>query len=413
MAKVSVRIAHQRGCPNATRTALSSVGRGSGCECKPSYYTFHRDKLGRPVKGKRVRDRRAADQAATVLQGDIDAKRLGLHRREDVTFAEWADRWTAGDERAGGDQRKENTKRDYKWMIEHAKEAFGDAHLSELTGTDVERFLHALTKAGTERGTTPTPTTLAKHLRYLHACLEEAVPRYLPANPVDLLPKGRKPKPRSDKWDYFTDEELPRLWASFKRREDMLGLYLCKTAVTTGMRLGELSGLQRGDVDLNKRVVNVRRTYTAGVGITTPKSGKGRVVNLTEDAARILREWFELQGVRGREALVFANEADGHLDPAAVLKRKLYPAMKAARTADGKEPRKDEWGLPRVGERGNPRVFHSFRHTFARLVLENGGSREWLNKQLGHSSFAMTDRYSEWSDRRLAREAAGLSFGGI
>jgi integrase len=56
-------------------------------------------------------------------------------------------------------------------------------------------------------------------------------------------------------------------------------------------------------------------------------------------------------------------------------------------------------------------VFHSFRHTFARLVLENTGSREWLNKQLGHSSFAMTDRYSEWSDRRLEREAAGLSLG--
>jgi integrase len=56
-------------------------------------------------------------------------------------------------------------------------------------------------------------------------------------------------------------------------------------------------------------------------------------------------------------------------------------------------------------------VFHSFRHTFARLVLENSGSREWLNKQLGYSSFAMTDRYSEWSDRRLEREAAGLSLG--
>jgi integrase len=413
MAKVSVRVAHQRGCSNETRTALGSAGRGSGCDCNPSYYTFYRDKLGRPAKGKRVRDRRAAEQAATVLQGDIDAKRLGLHRREEVTFSEWVDRWTAGGERAGGDQRKENTKRDYRWTVEQAKEAFGDADLSELTGTDVERFLHALTTAGAERGRTPTPTTLAKHLRYLHACLEEAVPRYLLANPVDLLPKGRKPRARSDKWDYFTDDELPRLWASFEWREDTLGLYLSKAAVTTGMRLGELTALQRGDVDITKRLVNVWRTYTAGVGITTPKSGKGRTLNLTDDAARIYREWFELQGVRGRDALVFANGADGYLDPAAILKRKLYPAMKTAKTAEGKDPRKDEWGIPRAGERGNPRVFHSFRHTFARLVLENGGSREWLNKQLGHSSFAMTDRYSEWSDKRLAREAAGLSLGAV
>jgi integrase len=36
-----------------------------------------------------------------------------------------------------------------------------------------------------------------------------------------------------------------------------------------------------------------------------------------------------------------------------------------------------------------------------------------MKKQLGHSSFAMTDRYSEWSDRRLAREAANLSLGTV
>jgi integrase len=103
----------------------------------------------------------------------------------------------------------------------------------------------------------------------------------------------------------------------------------------------------------------------------------------------------EHQGVRGRDALLFPNEAGGHLDPAAILRRQLYRAMEDAEAAGGRRKRRDEWGIPRTGERGNPRVFHSFRHTFARLVLENGGSREWLNKQLGHSSFQMTDRYSD------------------
>ena len=87
--------------------------------------------------------------------------------------------------------------------------------------------------------------------------------------------------------------------------------------------------------------------------------------------------------------------------------------MRDGESADGGRKRQGEWGIPRTGERGNERVFHSFRHTFARLVLENGGSREWLNKQLGHSSFAMTDRYSDWSDKRLEQEAAGLTLGAI
>jgi integrase len=367
--------------------------------------------LGRVAKGRRVHDRRTAEQSATALQAQVDANRLGLQRTEDVTFSEWVDRWVSGLERAGGDERKESTKRDYAWMAKHGKRVFGGANLSELTGTDVERFLHALTESGKDRGQTPTPTTLSKHLRYLHACLQEAVPRYITSNPVDLLPKGRKPKPRSDKWDYFTDDELDQLWRSFEQRQDTAGLYLCRAACATGMRLGELSGLQRGDVDLTRRTITVQRTYSTGIGITTPKSGKGRTLNLTEDAFLVFREWFELQGVRGRDALVFPNEAGGYLEPRNLLRRQLYKAMEEADTGDGHRKRKDEWGIPRIGERGNPRVFHSFRHTFARLVLENGGSREWLNKQLGHSTFAMTDHYAAWSDNRLEREAATLNLG--
>jgi integrase len=102
------------------------------------------------------------------------------------------------------------------------------------------------------------------------------------------------------------------------------------------MRLGELSALPRADVDLGRRVMTVKRTYTAGVGVTTPKSGKGRTVNLTENAARAFREWFEIQGVRGKDALVFANEGGGYLDPAAILKRKLYKAMLDADAAEGR-----------------------------------------------------------------------------
>src|SRR4029079_16725522 len=131
---------------------------------------------------------------------------------------------------------------------------------------------HALDAAGKERGRAPSRTTLAKHLRYLHSCLEEAIPRYLAANPVEQLHRSRIPKPASDKWDYFTDDELVRLWASFRRRQDLLGEYLCKIAVVTGMRLGELSALKCGDINLDKHLVHVQRQYTPRIGIVTPKS---------------------------------------------------------------------------------------------------------------------------------------------
>jgi integrase len=110
---------------------------------------------------------------------------------------------------------------------------------------------------------------------------------------------------------------------------------------------------------------------------------------------------------------LFTNEAGGHVGRNAVTKRKLYKAMRDAKPPQGKRLKKDEWGIPRVGERGNPRSFHSLRHTYARLVLEAGGDRFWLQQQLGHSSAAMTERYSMWSkaaERRQADSFASVAF---
>ena len=59
----SLRVAHQGTCPNATKTALTSAGRASGCKCAPSFYTFHRNRDGKPEKGSRIKSRQVADRA--------------------------------------------------------------------------------------------------------------------------------------------------------------------------------------------------------------------------------------------------------------------------------------------------------------------------------------------------------------
>src|SRR5262249_48324089 len=153
-----------------------------------------------------------------------------------------------------------------------------------------------------------------------------------------------------------------------------------KTAVSTGLRLGELAGLQRGDVNLAERTITVRRSTRAGV-TTKPKSGRERTVDLLPAAAMVLRGWFEQQGVRGRDQLVFPRATDPSkpLNAPFVTRRRLRPAMEKA-------------GVPTVGPRGHNRGFHSFRSTFARIVMEQPGtSLYWLQQQLGHESMRMTE----------------------
>jgi integrase len=125
----------------------------------------------------------------------------------------------------------------------------------------------------------------------------------------------------------------------------------------------------------------------------TPKSGEARTIDLTPQAAEHFEGWFKMSGGDG---LVFGREDGKHFTPHQVL-RALYGAMAEAE-------------IPRVGERGRRRNFHSFRHTFARLTLENVAPIDWVRRQLGHSSVTLTvDLYGEWSREAQKAEAAKLA----
>lgn len=76
-------------------------------------------------------------------------------------------------------------------------------------------------------------STIAKHLRVLRTCLTSAVVSgSAGANPIDKLPKGERPKARLNEAPYFTNEELPRLFAEL--RDDSLFKTLFSLAIKTG-----------------------------------------------------------------------------------------------------------------------------------------------------------------------------------
>jgi integrase len=87
----------------------------------------------------------------------------------------------------------------------------------------------------------------------------------------------------------------------------------------TGLRRGEALCLHWSDVDLDSRVLAVRRAITS---VTTPKSGKARRVPLPPG---LVEELFDLLASRRREALskgwpdvppwVFCSEVGGAPDP--------------------------------------------------------------------------------------------------
>lgn len=114
--------------------------------------------------------------------------------------------------------------------------------------------------------------------------------------------------------------------------------------------------------------------------------------------------------------LVFPSEAGGYLVDS-TIRRVLYDdAWRARSQLAGKRPRAIEphgamerAGIARVGPTGEQRTFHSIRHTYAKLALENGASITWLQRQLGHSSIKVTvDLYGHFERAARKLEAAKL-----
>jgi site-specific recombinase XerD len=131
------------------------------------------------------------------------------------------------------------------------------------------------------------------------------------------------------------------------------------------LRAAEVCALVPGDVDTRNGAVNVRHG----------KGGKQRRVGIDGDALGLVRRWGErrkLLGFTGRQPL-FCSMRGGRLDPSYL--RKLMPALA------------ERAGIER---RVHP---HALRHTRAAELAEAGVPVNVIQRALGHSSLATTDRY--------------------
>lgn len=174
---------------------------------------------------------------------------------------------------------------------------------------------------------------------------------------VDRSPFPRRIMPRIQEQppDRMTDEEADQLRAL----PEPYG-FVCRLALATGLRWGELTRAQASDLERGFLVVH----HT--------KSSKIRRVPLPADVHVEVRQHV------------------GRLVPYATLSPGSF--AKAIRKLTGHE-----------------RFHcHQMRHTFACQWLERGGSLAALQQILGHASIETTQRYARLSDEVVMREAERL-----
>ncbi|MBI4377603.1 MAG: site-specific integrase [Nitrospinae bacterium] len=184
---------------------------------------------------------------------------------------------------------------------------------------------------------------------------------YLKSNPAEYLERPRLTKPEIEILN--PDEVEKLLEISNHYRIAFL------TGFQTGMRAGELWGLQWTDIDWNSAQIHVRRSLWKKQ-FQTPKTKYSiRKIDMTERLIHELKRW-KLACPINEDNIVFPSP-EGKLSlHDNVVKRYFNQALRKT-------------GLRQVS-------FHSVRHTNASMRIQAGQNIKYIQTQLGHASINIT-----------------------
>jgi integrase len=311
---------------------------------------------------------------------EVEEVRRGIRNATppEKTFGDLCDYWV--EHRA---PRKRSGKDDESIIRRHLRPAFGAMKLRDVGVEEVDAYVNG--KIDDEE---LSDKTVSNHVTLLATMLRLATTFKVPW--LLHAPRFRKPKvslfSRDFQW-LRTDDEIGRFLRA-ARGEDEHVVVFYAVAIYTGVRAGELAALEWPDVDFERRLITVQRSFDGPT-----KSDRVRYVPILDPLLPVLRAW----KFRHPGRLAFTNQAGTMFAPSGrIFQEVLHRVLAAAE-------------LPKVKRNGKERPyvrFHDLRHTFASHWVTKGGDLFKLQKILGHQSVQMTMRYAH-----LAPEAFKDDYG--
>ncbi len=316
-----------------------------------------------------------AERLAAALAGAEDP---APSRRGDVRLAKHLADWVAAQDV------QPQTRAVYENLAGHWTRRLGGATLGRLS-------IEAVRAAQRDVAASAGVATAGAATRLLRRALRRPVARGQ-VRP-DLLEDLKSP-PRSDGGPHrrvLDDDEVARIR---KAARGAPIAELVEVAIATGLRIGELTALTWGQVDLSRRILRVDRASVEGKGgyrVKAPKSEKGRrEVELPASAvAALRRQRAAVGGAPLPGVLVFPNRK-GRPWRRSNLFQIWRPLLRLAGFGDD-----EAFG------------FHALRHSHASHLLARGADVAAVSARLGHARISFTyDTYVQPLEREKARAAA-------
>lgn len=298
------------------------------------------------------------DRNLSVLKKKLgDVRTRQVRKETDMTLDIWYDKWI----RVCKSNIRDTTRRTYKNSYGPIKPYLGGRRLTDIRKVDVQEALNNLDTKSKRR--------MAKGVLcdMFECAVENDLIEKNPAKGVYVERGGNEER------KVLSDEEIKLILKELNGNPYMYDITVL--ALHTGMRIGEILGLKKEDIDFEKKLITVQRTlvFVPGKGPQEhyPKTSSGkRDIPMIAVVAKMLRRRLS------DTDLIFATRNGTPLGDSNV--RALY--RKAFRKIEAENPGVDLKGV----------TPHTFRHTFATNCIANGMKPKVLQKILGHATLQMT-----------------------
>lgn len=293
---------------------------------------------------------------------------------------EWATIWL---ETYKKDKVAYGTYNNYRMYVgNHIIPVIGNLKFEDVKPAHIQKVMNKISKLS---------RSARQHVKIaLNGIFETAIDNhYCTINPCRKieLKKDIKPEP-----EVFSTKEIECILQKARYVKDG---YIIELLLYTGLRIGEASGLQWGDIDLENHIITVRKSVAkaevGGYETTVTKSGKERRVGITPNLVNVFSR------IPKNGLYVLAESPDSFQNPYNLAKR--YKKALSSINAELPEDKK-------VREL----TAHKCRHTYATYLLKGGANLRQVQQLLGHSAVTVTEVYTHIDTEDVKKSVTKLPY---